>query len=76
MGGAGGLQAMALRAAVALAEDTEPPEWLQETVREAVFDERAPVVQADWFATGIRFWSDDGSGKLDQVRGYACRAGA
>lgn len=49
----GDLEAMALRAAAALAESAGAPEWLQETVKEAVFDERPPVLQAGWFATGI-----------------------
>lgn len=49
----GDLEAMALRAAAALAESAGSPEWLRETVKEALFDERPPVLQAGWFATGI-----------------------
>jgi hypothetical protein len=49
----GDLEGMAIRAAAAFSEDTTPPEWLIDTIREATFDERAPVVQAGWFAAQV-----------------------
>jgi hypothetical protein len=49
----GDLEAMAIRAAAAFSENTPPPGWLVDVVREATYDERAPVVQAGWFAAQI-----------------------
>jgi hypothetical protein len=49
----GDLEAMAIRAAAAFSENTPPPDWLVDAAREATYDERAPVVQAGWFAAQI-----------------------
>lgn len=49
----GDLEAMALRAAAAFSDGATPPGWLLDAAREAMFDERAPVVQAGWFAAQV-----------------------
>ena len=49
----GDLEAMALRAAAAFSDGATPPRWMLDAAREAMFDERAPVVQAGWFAARL-----------------------
>jgi hypothetical protein len=50
----GDLQAMALRLAAHLADGAPAPAWLDLAVREAMLDERTPLVQAAWYAAGVR----------------------
>lgn len=50
----GDLQAMALRLAAHLADGAPVPTWLDLAVREAMLDERTPLVQAGWYAAGVR----------------------
>jgi hypothetical protein len=50
----GDLQAMALRLAAHLAGGAPSPTWLGLAVREAMLDERPPMVQAAWYAASLR----------------------
>jgi hypothetical protein len=77
----GDLQAMALRLAAHLAEDNAAPTWLDRAAREAILDERTPLVQAAWYVAGIRAeWFDAASARhalrhpASEVRIAALRA--
>jgi hypothetical protein len=77
----GDLQAMALRLAAHLAEDNAAPAWLDRAAREATLDDRTPLVQAAWYAAGIRTeWFDAASARhalrhpASEVRIAALRA--
>lgn len=60
----GDLQAMAMRLAAHFAEHNVAPAWLDRAVREATLDERTPLVQAAWYAAGIRAeWFDAASAR-------------